>query len=623
MTELFNNFHFLRPLWLLALIPAALLCYRLSRNSSGSIRWREFISPHLLPYLLDEETGARRRWPYWGLFFLWCTASLAAAGPTWQRIPQPVEQNSNHLVIAWDMSPSMLAQDLAPSRLQRSRLKLIDLLQSRREGQAALVAYAGDAHTVTPLTDDVQTIVNLLPALSPTVMPSVGSNPESAIELSQQLLRDAGALTGDMLLVTDGIATDAFDHIVRLARESRYRLTIWGVGTTEGAPIPLPNGGFARDSAGNMVVPQLNQSELDQLAARVDGYYVPMVNNDSDVETLMLLLSGSGGASVDSSRTFDQWYEHGQLLALLLLPFLALLFRRGWVFCVAVALPFGLQTPNAQAFSWSELWRTQDQQAQAQLEAGEAQAAKQFTTPERRGAALYQQQEYEAAAEEFARADGPLQEYNRGTALTRAGRYEDALQAFDRVLEQAPDFKPAHDNRAIAQQLAELAQQQQEQEQQGGDQGESSDDQQEGESGQQGEGEQQAGDSSGNQQESGGGDEQSGNGEGSEGSSSEESVADGSDELNSEDNPYSQAEAASLANDQAQDEAGSDPSAALAAADSPGQSEEEQLLEQLLRKVPDDPGGLLRNKFRYEHLKRRQSMPDRSPYSNNDAEQRW
>src|SRR5690606_7644966 len=122
-----------------------------------------------------------QRWPLLGLLGLWTLAIVALAGPVWQKIPQPVERNTEALVICWDLSPSMLAEDVKPSRPLRSRLKLIDLLQARTDGQIALIAYSAEAYTVTPLTDHRETLINLLPALSPTTLPSIGSNPEMAL----------------------------------------------------------------------------------------------------------------------------------------------------------------------------------------------------------------------------------------------------------------------------------------------------------------------------------------------------------------------------------------------------------------------------------------------------------
>lgn len=626
MSEFLHQFHFLRPLWLLALLPVLLLAIALWRRQQKNGGWQELIAPHLLPYLLERSEEKKKKWPIFGLAGLWVLATLAIAGPSWQKVPQPVEQNMSALVIVWDLSPSMLAQDIKPSREARSRMKLIDLLQERRDGQTALIAYSAEAYTVTPLTDDFRNVINLLSALSPTIMPSFGSNPEMAFDQAQKLLQDAGAATGDILFVTDEVDPTAFDYLRSRARDLRFQLTFWGVGTAEGAPIPLPEGGFAKDTSGNTTIARLNKNQLSQFSADIGAYYVPMVTSHSDVETLNQLLSPDSQSSKETDQQFDRWRDHGQYLAILLLPFIVLLFRRGWIFTIFLLMPLvSLQSPPAAASTWQNLWQTQDQLAQKELEQGHADAASKFTTPDRRGAAYYEQGRYSQAAQEFSQGTDAIDQYNLGTAHTRAGDYESALAAFDQALALNPDLTAAHENRAIAQQLLEQAQEQADEQQPGNeqepggeqeqgegqnseDEGEqtqdqeqdqTSDDAADGESGDPGEDTQE-----GQQQETG--DQETDHAdEGEDGNP----ITDAIDEQQEQD-----------ALDETADEQQAQPIPQEANA---RPTEEEQMLEQMLRRVPDDPGGLLRNKFEYERMQRQRSMHHQGPFSNNQAKKRW
>lgn len=625
-----QDFHFLRPLWFIALLPALLLCIGLLLRQRDQQQWLRYISPNLLPFLLDQVQQRQRRWPLVGLLALWAVAIFALAGPVWQKIPQPVERSNQALVICWDLSPSMLAEDIKPSRLVRSRLKLIDLLKARKDGQVALIAYSGEAYTVTPLTDDRGTIINLLPALNPASLPTVGSNPEMALSLALQLLADGGVRRGNILFLTDEIEPSALATIADELSHVPHQLTLWGVGTEQGAPIPLPEGGFAKNRQGEMVVARLNEDRLRQFATEQRAYYVPLVANNSDIETLLQLLSPIAPETSMADRTFDQWFEHGQYLALLLLPFVALLFRRGWIVGIflLVSVPLSLTPQQAQAFEWRDLWLRQDQKAQKDLEAGDKEAAKRFSTPERRGAALYQQGEFAEAAEEFAQGKDAIAAYNRGNALTRNGEFDKAIAAYDEALRQRPDFAEAKDNREIARQLAELMKQQQDQ--QGGDDNDSDgdkDQQQGDQDGSQQNGERQKGDSS----------ESAQNGsQGQEEEMSEEQARERAEQQQAnqqegeEENPYSQAAREQEEREQrtgelqAQDKEEGKPSdqqQAVVEAQAEPMTEEQQMLEQWLRKVPDDPGGLMRNKFKYQYMQRRQSLRD--GYSNNQAEQRW
>ncbi len=203
--EALADFHFLRPLWLIAIIPAALLYWKSWRQLRSGQGWHGTIAEDLLPHMLTGGTQSKHPGPMFALGVAWLLASLAMAGPSWEKLPQPVQRKEDALVILLDLSLSMLAQDTSPSRLVRSRQKLLDLLDTRKEGTTALVAYAGDAHVVSPLTDDRRTIANLLPALDPQIMPIAGSEPGIAVEQAVDLLRDAGLERGRILLVTDGV----------------------------------------------------------------------------------------------------------------------------------------------------------------------------------------------------------------------------------------------------------------------------------------------------------------------------------------------------------------------------------------------------------------------------------
>lgn len=654
-----QDFHFLRPLWFLALLPAVALCVWLLLRQRQSQQWMRFIAPNLLPYLLDQVQVRQRRWPLLGLLALWTLAITALAGPVWEKIPQPVERNTQALVICWDLSPSMLAEDVKPSRLLRSRLKLIDLLKERQDGQVALIAYSGEAYTVTPLTDDRDTVINLLPALSPTTLPSVGSNPEMALTMALQLLKDGGITRGTILFLTDEIEPDALSTMADELAQVPHQLTIWGVGTEQGAPIPLPDGGFAKTRGGEMVVARLNEERLRQFAVEQRAYYVPMVTTNSDVDTLMQLLSPSSQSSKRTDRTFDQWFEHGQYLALLLLPFVALFFRRGWIFAMwlVVGLPLG-HSPRAEALEWQDLWWTQDQQAQRDLNQGDPEAAHRFTTPERRGAALYKQDDFTAAAEEFSLGKDAVDAYNRGNALTHAGQFDEAIKAYDEALREHPDFTEAKDNRQIAQQLADLQkrQEQQDQQQQNQDQqnqGQNSDKQdQSGKKGEQQRGQQQQdGDNdqaqNSDQQNGESGDQSADSNTGS-GAQQEQEMSDeeakeraakeqqnAAQQSEDEENPYAQAarEQADKQQKEAEQAVRAEPGEesegesgeqrrAMVEGQPQPMTEEQQMLEQWLRKVPDDPSGLMRNKFKYQYMQRRQSLRD-GTYSNNEAEERW
>ena len=264
---MFDQFHLLRPEWLPAFIPlAALAWYWLRRTQSGS-GWENSIDDNLLNVLLESSSSGPTRWLRGLLFTALAVAALGLSGPTWEKLPQDVEQKNDALIILLDLSLSMLAEDVKPSRIERARQKITDVLRIREEGQTALIAYAGDAHAVVPLTDDTATIANLLVALSPEMMPVFGSNPDHAITLAHELFENSFIQQGRILMVTDGI-----DNInsVSSHRSRAYPISILGIGTEAGAAIPLDRvrqpGRFLLTQEGNRIIALLDEERLSDVA---------------------------------------------------------------------------------------------------------------------------------------------------------------------------------------------------------------------------------------------------------------------------------------------------------------------------------------------------------------------
>ncbi|PLX81675.1 MAG: hypothetical protein C0617_16420 [Desulfuromonas sp.] len=458
----FAQFHFLRPAWLLALLPLGLLLWWGWRRRSGGGNWEAVCEAHLLPHLLIGGPGGGRRKSLAALAAGGLLAIVALAGPAWEKLPRPVLRDQSALVIALDLSRSMDAADLKPSRLERARYKVADILRQRREGQTGLVVYAGEAFVLSPLTPDTETIAAHLSSLETALMPAQGSRADLALERAGELLRQAGVARGGVLLVTDGIRGDrVFDAAADFAAEG-HRLAVLGVGTPEGAPIPA-QGGFLKDAAGSIVLPRLEADTLRKLTVAGGGVYRTITPDDGDLEALLPLFAPGrlGGNVEETVLKADAWREAGPWLLLPLLPLAALAFRRGVLTILPLALmPLTLLPLPAQAIDLSGLWLRQDQQAARALEKGEASAAAEgFTDPAWKGAAHYRAGEYqeaEQALQGLAAADAL---YNRGNALARLGRYPQALEAYEKALEKDPDHADAAHNRDLVRKELENQQQ--------------------------------------------------------------------------------------------------------------------------------------------------------------------
>jgi Ca-activated chloride channel family protein len=632
-----SEFHFLRPAWFVALVPVLVLLVLLWRWRGPAAGWRDIVAPALLPHLvLGSGQSVRRSWlPVLGLG--WLLAVVALAGPTWERQPQPLYRLPADRIVVLDMSPSMAANDLRPDRLTRARLLIRDLLEQVQEGRTALVVFGAEPHVVTPLTDDVATIEALLPALSVDILPAPGDQGGLALRTAGELLARVASANGEILLLSDGVddLADSLDAVHEL-RKRGVNTAVLGVGTATGAPEPAADGGFAATATGSLKLTRLDESGLVTLAKAGGGRYQRL-----DQGPIAALLAQQPDRDPAHARTdergLERWVEQGPWLLLPLILIAASGFRRGWLGVWLVLLI----APPAHAFSWRDLWLRPDQQASRLLERGEVSAAaERFQDPHWRATARYQAGDYAAAAAGFTGEDADSR-YNRGNALARAGRLQEALAAYDQALQRQPDHADAGFNRALIEKLLR-------------EQPQAGEDRQSGASPD----EQQAGSEQGaraqQDQQQPPGDAPADPPQGGDAASQTPSVPPQSANPNagktpSEDDSGSErtADAGAVSEERkaqalsehaiGPDQARSDVAPSLGeatgdrngtqtrSAEAPAEgklasrlveqrepmSEQELALEQWLRQVPDDPAGLLRRKFMLEHLlrQRRQDRP--------------
>ncbi|MEE4217658.1 MAG: VWA domain-containing protein [Xanthomonadales bacterium] len=553
----FDFMHFIRPLWLLLLPLVILLPWAWKRTRQPAGDWARVCDPHLLRWLsVEQSNGEGRGGGHWLAGLALLVVILALSGPSWQKLPDVSYSARDARVILIDLSRSMLAEDLRPNRLTRARFRLADLLENTEEGQVGLIAFAGDAYVVSPLTNDMNTIANLLPALRPDIIPVAGSRADLALDMAAALLRRSGMARGEILLVTD--AANSRDAAkARELRDDGVITSVLAVGTDEGAPIPS-GGGFVSDRGGNVVISRMQRRPLKAVADAGGGVYTEL-GTALQESLLWGAVDGSEFTRRDDALG-ERWKDAGPWLVLLLIPLVLTGFRRGLLFLLPLLLVNGMALPrDAQAGWWEDLWQRKDEQAYRALHGGDPQkAAALAVDPNLSGEAWYRSGEYANALEAWSALDTGDAHYNRGNALAQAGELDAAIKAYDRALELQPDMLDAIYNRNIVEQLK----QQQEQEQQG-DQGESGESEQSEE--------QQDGEQSEDQQEGESGEENESSDE-SQSEQQDESEGDGTEQQVD----YSEA----------------------------WSEEDAQAMEQWLRRIPDDPGGLLRRKFRNQHQRR-------------------
>ncbi|MGH8181531.1 MAG: VWA domain-containing protein [Steroidobacteraceae bacterium] len=325
-------FHFLTPYWLLALPPLVALAVWFARRRGRDGPWPQLLDGELLALLRLSEGGAGRS-PWLLVGLVWTLAVLALAGPTWQRQITPAYRAPAAWIVALELSPSMGAADVAPSRIARARFGVNDLLSAAHDARVGLVAFAGDAYTVAPITGDVATVSNLARPLSPALMPEAGDRLAPALDEAARLIRASRGQDRQVIVFTDGF-TDPARALVSAQQlhDQGIAVNIVGVGTAGGAPEPDGNGGFVRNAQHDVVLTRLDTGLLEQVAAAGGGRYVPL----SGLPTLIAQLHAAGSREMSSGVAaprvkLSSWLNDGVWLLPPLLLLAALIARRGWM----------------------------------------------------------------------------------------------------------------------------------------------------------------------------------------------------------------------------------------------------------------------------------------------------
>ncbi|MBN0980771.1 tetratricopeptide repeat protein [Pseudomonas hygromyciniae] len=444
--------HWFRPWWLLLLPVLGWLLWQLWHRQKRAGRWQMILPPAFHAALLSGGNGRESKSPWLLLGLAWLLAVLALLGPGWQRVEQISQKPADPLVVLLELTPEMLATDSPPNRLEQARRKLVDLLQARSDAQTAIVVYAGSAHTLVPLSDDLATSRNLLDALRPSIMPEAGHRADLAVEKALDLLKHGGLGQGRLLLIGSSLSKQERQGIRLLLQGQAPSLSILGIGSREGTPVTQESGEFLKDEQGAILIPRLDSPTLKAFASEMGGRYRQARLDDKDLRSLGLL-DGPQNLRDDGQRLqLDTWADQGYWLLLPLLLLAACAGRRGWLFCLPLLL---LAAPQpSYAFSFDDLWLRPDQQGQYLLKHKRpAEAAEHFENPQWQGVALYEAGNYAEAARCFAEGSDAYSHYNRGNALARAGELEAAIDAYEQALEAQPDLQPALKNKALVESL--------------------------------------------------------------------------------------------------------------------------------------------------------------------------
>jgi len=428
-----------------------LLATMLLRQRSGAGNWSRVCDPHLLPHLLVTRLHHRLDLRASLLLLVGIIAATALAGPTWERVEQPLVRTLYGRVMVLDLSRSMDATDVQPTRLTQARAKVGQLLERSGDLQTGLVVFAGDAFAVAPLTDDHRTLMSILPVLDTSVMPSQGSRIDLGLREARQLLRGSGVSDGEVIVVSDGLKGSHALSVATNLFDDGYRVSVLAVGTAAGGVIRLEDGGFLRGLDGRTVRPAVTLEAFRRLVEAGGGQLVRLAPDATDLDELTTNTARwRHFASVrETARTSPAWQDQGPWLVLILLPLAALAFRRGWLLMVPLVLIVPPQGLLSSALAADE--------TQVEIERIDhcRDADARTETSLKQAVTLYRNGKYLEAARAFACHDDAEAHYNRGTALARAWRFEHAIAAFDQALARDPAHVDAQHNRSVVARLLE------------------------------------------------------------------------------------------------------------------------------------------------------------------------
>ena len=585
MNEMLTTFHFLRPHWLWALLalPALWMLWRHRQRRSNV--WQGVVDAHLLPHLL-ERGGKAVRGGVWMGALGFVIAVIALAGPSWRQGEQPLWQSHSPLVVAVDMSSAIAASDLPPSRLLQVRAKLATLLRERTGGQVALVAYAGEAFTVAPLTDDAANVALFLDALEPDVMPVDGQEAAKAIAASVRLLQQAGFNRGDILLITD--QGDAADNSAAAeANRQGFRVSTLGVGTAAGAPYKNIDGSISQA--------RLDAGSLRALSVAGGGTYQTLTADNSDLDALGVLTPADAESSSTRGQKGLAWKDEGYWLLPLLMLLALLAFRRGSAFAavlVCLSLPMAMPAQAAEN-NW---WQRADQQEHARIE---------------QGAHAYRKGDFAAAEQAFTGIKSADALYNHGNALAKQGRYDEAIAAYDQALKLQPKMEDAIENRKVvdaARKRKPPSGQNQDQKKQDQDKSDQKQDKpgQQDQKPQDGKDDPKQGEGKPQPEQQGKppAPSQKPGAQKTEPQKSEQQKAEDAKAQQAADAAQRERMQQALKQGKPGEKVDPKQAASVAPTETAEQREKRQAVEAWLKRVPDDPGGLLKTKFRLEYERR-------------------
>ncbi|MEN0107846.1 MAG: VWA domain-containing protein [Pseudomonas sp.] len=451
-----SAFHFLRPLWLLLIIPGVALPLAWLRRHDLKRQLQGVIAPHLAEHLVITPADTQRLRPVHLLGAVLVLGGLAAAGPTWEQDTPAFLENRAPLIVAVDLSPSMDADDVPPSRLVAVKNTLHDLIQRRAGARTALLAYAGSAHLVLPATEDPALLDSFVQALATGLTSAPGKDALGAIEQAKKLLAAENS-PGTLVLVTDGADVTQFAAISHSLKGSDLQVLVLAVGSRDGGMVRDAQGQPLLNAQGGTVEGRFDEQGLKQLAAAADAPLGSLTLGDDTLDWIELHAQQHFQAAQGDEQQVH-WKDVGYWLCWPLMLLALACVRRGWqvhwLGAVLVMVAVGGVPGEARAGALADAFFTADQQGRWAFEHQRyAEAATHFRDPYWKGLALYEASDYQGALSSFTQVNSPQAYFYLGNIYVRLFKFPQAIAVYEQALSKQPDFPQATANLALARAL--------------------------------------------------------------------------------------------------------------------------------------------------------------------------
>ncbi|MGJ5643337.1 vWA domain-containing protein [Formosa sp. S-31] len=446
-----GKFHFLRAEYLWLSIPIAIVIFLGIVFYGDNARWKKHIAKHLQPYVIQKGTTWKVRFIHISLLVLFAIGFIGFLGPTWAEEQAPAKKVASKLVVALDLSQSMLTTDVSPNRLERAKFKIHDLLEANPRAETALLVFSGSTHTVVPFTTDYKIINDNLDGLQPHMMPRRGTSFKMLFAKLDSLFVDNKA-PGRILLFTDDLVDLNLADVSDFIQNNNIDLHVYPMATKEGGHVPSFNNlKVALKEKGNLVTSKLNMEALEALR-QIEGVTVmEMTLDKSDVKLFAESVSDHLIFEEKPKKQDEHWQDNGYWLLIPLMILFLFSFRKGWSL-LSIVLCIGAMSCQNQdlekkegGFQFKDLWYTKAYQAQLQYDNQEyAQAAEGFNDPMHKGAAYYKAGNFTKAKAEFEKDSTANGQFNLGLTYAKLGDLEKAQQVFETLVKNHPEMEEAN-----------------------------------------------------------------------------------------------------------------------------------------------------------------------------------